>query len=99
MNFCFRCHTLFFKTALMVCASGTDFTTVVKACVYSRDSFKGFEECLKMAKQKKWTSDVLKTEFLSSAKFGLGAFKLYMSLMPDKGNPSLTKSSFNVNQY
>ena len=73
----------------MVCASGTDFTTVVKACVYSRESFKGFEECLKMAEQKKWTNDNLKTEFLSSAKFGLGAFKLYMSLMPDKGIKSI----------
>ena len=69
----------------MVCASGTDFTTIVKACVYSRESFKGFEECLKMAKQKNWSSEVLRKEFLSSAKFGLGAFKLYMSLMPDKG--------------
>ena len=24
----------------MVCASGTDFTTIVKACVYSRESYK-----------------------------------------------------------
>lgn len=79
-----RCHVLFFKTALMVCSSGTDFTTIVKACVYSRESFKGFEEAIVMAEQKKWTNQKLKEEFISSSKFGLGAYKLYMSLMPDK---------------
>jgi len=79
-----RCHVLFFKTALMVCSSGTDFTTIVKACVYSRESFKGFEESLVMAEQKKWSCPKLKREFISSSKFGFGAYKLYMSLMPDK---------------
>jgi len=79
-----RCHVLFFKTALMVCSSGTDFTTIVKACVYSRESFKGFEEAIVMSEQKKWTNQKLKEEFISSSKFGLGAYKLYMSLMPDK---------------
>ena len=37
-----------------------------------------------MAEQKKWTNQKLKDEFISSSKFGLGAYKLYMSLMPDK---------------
>jgi len=37
-----------------------------------------------MADQKKWTSPELKSEFIASSKFGLGAYKLYMSLMPEK---------------
>ena len=65
-------------------SSGTDIFAIAHACLSIRESYKIFEHCQKIAKTHVWESAALKSEFESGAKFGLGVYQLYLSLLPNK---------------
>ena len=65
-------------------SSGTDIFAIANACLSIRESYKIFEHCQKIAKTHVWESEALKSEFESGAKFGLGVYQLYLSILPNK---------------